>query len=80
MIYSKIIDSNSVINLQADLEKFLHVFNTQPNESKRIIKILQSESFAAWASTHRGFETDNKKWHGTITIIYEAKHKIVEKN
>lgn len=69
MIYSKIVENNNVLVLAADLEKFLHQFNIQPNEYKRILYILQSESCDSEFNT---------RWHGTITIIYEAKYKIME--
>lgn len=76
MIYSKLLESNSPLQLAAMLETFFGHYNTQPNEEKKILYILQSETSSAYSGTDRGFETTKKSWHGTITIVYEVKKKI----
>jgi hypothetical protein len=78
MIYSKLIASNDPAKLASGLEEFLRSLNIAVVREHRpkILHITQSETSYAWSGTQRGFEASGHRWHGTISILYEAREQI----
>lgn len=75
MIYSKLLESNSPLELAARLSNFLHDFNCS-KDAEAITFITQSETSRRVTSN---FDASRNEWHGTITIVYEAGKPVEEK-